>query len=96
MVQAKGQSQESQASETVNALNEEPDAEEDLLQWSCALDFDDYTRYADAGDQYSTWSGKPGLATSMMLPGNRVLTDDALHIKYLCLGTHCSFHSCTA
>ena len=45
MVEAQGESQESQAGESDNLVNEEPDADEDLLQWSDALDFDTYTRY---------------------------------------------------
>lgn len=48
MVQAEGQNQESQASKYDIALHEEPEAEAELLQWSGALDFDDYSRYANA------------------------------------------------
>lgn len=58
MVQAEGQNQESQASEYDIALHEEPDAEAELLQWSGGLDFDDYTRYANAAVQCDTWPGK--------------------------------------
>lgn len=46
MVQAEGKCQGSQAGRADNIVDAEPDADSDLLQWSHALDFDNYTRYA--------------------------------------------------
>lgn len=46
MVQAESECQGSQASRADDIVDDEPDADKDLLQWSHALDFDNYTRYA--------------------------------------------------
>lgn len=46
MVQAESECQGSQASRADDIVDDQPDADEDLLQWSHALDFDNYTRYA--------------------------------------------------
>lgn len=48
MVQAEGESQQSQTGsfEDIMIVDDGPDADEDLLQWSDALDYDSYTRCA--------------------------------------------------
>lgn len=46
MVQAEGESQQSQTGSVQDTVDDGPDADEDLLQWSDALDYDNYTRYA--------------------------------------------------
>lgn len=77
MVQAESKCQGSQAGAADGIVDEEPDADKDLLQWSHALDFDNYTRYVRCSSTLC-------LGTAQTLPSIDTLLEMLLGAQVMC------------